>query len=155
MLIKGIFDPYVLWPLTIGTWGHPSPLRHSGVLIGWSQRKEYLPSQQIIVSDPFFSTITQSMLILFFCKYFTLKFLFINWENLTKTYTNLHWIYEEKQPGKSGWFYRPVFQLHKNILKYNHTPKVLALSYTFLRIWCSNHGHLALIFKSTYICCLY
>ena len=25
MLMKGIFDPYVLWPLDHHTWGHPSP----------------------------------------------------------------------------------------------------------------------------------
>ena len=39
MLMKGIFDPHVLWPfdlLSIGTWGHPSPLRHADVLKEWS-----------------------------------------------------------------------------------------------------------------------
>ena len=39
MLMKGIFDPYVLWPYklrTIGRWEHPFPLRHADVLNGWS-----------------------------------------------------------------------------------------------------------------------
>ena len=37
MLMKGIFDPYVLLPFDHPHMGTPLPLRHADVLKGWSQ----------------------------------------------------------------------------------------------------------------------
>ena len=43
MLMKGIFDPYVLWPIDHQHMGTPLPLRHADVLNnGWSHNAPFL-----------------------------------------------------------------------------------------------------------------
>ena len=51
MLMKGIFDPYVLWPFDHRLSGHPSPPKTCWRLYGWSPREPIAGKKVVVMAE--------------------------------------------------------------------------------------------------------